>query len=158
MGNHAHNGQLLHFWLIIFRYSKTRRYTFAYTYAYIDDCSNALSRTCPHCDCTWAFVAVKTRLWLAIFHLKTMLNQSMTVTFQNRKWKPLSLKVPWLLIHAFLDALGVGDHIHNFVYRFAPWHDLGCWRDTGDGRTMTLLANFRGRIDWFHMEKTGNYE
>lgn len=49
---------------------------------------------------------------------------------------------------------GVGDDIHNFVYRFAPWHDLGCWRDTGDGRTMTLLANFRGRIDWFHMEKT----
>jgi len=58
----------------------------------------------------------------------------------------------------FYDALGVGDHIHNFVYRFAPWHDLGCWRDTGDGRTMTLLANFRGNIDWFHMEKTGRYE
>lgn len=67
------------------------------------------------------------------------------------------LESPLITYHAFLDALGVGDHIHNFVYRFAPWHDLGCWRDTGDGRTMTLLANFRGRIDWFHMEKTGNY-
>ena len=65
---------------------------------------------------------------------------------------------PRLIIQAFLDALGVGDHIHNFVYRFAPWHDLGCWRDTGDGRTMTLLANFRRKIDWFHMEKTGSYE
>ncbi|XP_022808637.1 uncharacterized protein LOC111345619 [Stylophora pistillata] len=49
---------------------------------------------------------------------------------------------------------GVGDKIHNFVYRFAPWRDLGCWRDTGDGRTMTMLENFRGEIDWFHLEKT----
>lgn len=49
---------------------------------------------------------------------------------------------------------GVGDEIHNFVYRFAPWRDLGCWRDTGDGRTMTMLENFRGQIDWFHLEKT----
>lgn len=61
-------------------------------------------------------------------------------------------------MNASLDVVGVGDHIHNFVYRFAPWHDLGCWRDTGDGRTMTLLANFRRKIDWFHMEKTGTYE
>ncbi|XP_027055043.1 neurotrypsin-like [Pocillopora damicornis] len=49
---------------------------------------------------------------------------------------------------------GVGDEIHNFVYRFATWRDLGCWRDTGDGRTMTMLENFRGQIDWFHLEKT----
>lgn len=51
---------------------------------------------------------------------------------------------------------GVGDEIHNFVYRFAPWRDLGCWRDKGDGRTMSMLANFRYQIDWFHLEKTVN--
>lgn len=49
---------------------------------------------------------------------------------------------------------GVGDEVHNYVYRFAPWRDLGCWRDVGDGRTMKLLANFRQKIDWFHLEKT----
>jgi len=49
---------------------------------------------------------------------------------------------------------GVGDEVHNYVYRFAPWRDLGCWRDVGDGRTMKLLANFRRQIDWFHLEKT----
>ena len=59
---------------------------------------------------------------------------------------------------SLFDTVGVGDHIHNYVYRFAPWKDLGCWRDTGDGRTMTLLANFRRKIDWFHMEKTGRYK
>lgn len=56
-----------------------------------------------------------------------------------------------------INAAGVGDQVHNFVYRFAPWRDLGCWRDVGDGRTMRLLDNFRQRIDWFHMEKTGKY-
>ena len=56
-----------------------------------------------------------------------------------------------------LNFPGVGDEIHNFVYRFAPWRDLGCWRDKGDGRTMSMLANFRYQIDWFHLEKTGEY-
>ena len=58
----------------------------------------------------------------------------------------------------YFDVVGVGDEIHNFVYRFAPWNDLGCWRDTGDGRTMKLLANFRMKINWFHMEKTGTFQ
>ncbi|KXJ15080.1 scavenger receptor cysteine-rich type 1 protein M130 [Exaiptasia diaphana] len=49
---------------------------------------------------------------------------------------------------------GVGAQSHNFVYRFAPWKDLGCWHDVGSDRAMTLLENFRSSIDWFHLEVT----
>lgn len=59
--------------------------------------------------------------------------------------------------HLFILIIsGVGGRSHNFVYRFAPWKDLGCWHDRPEaGRTMTLLENFRSSIDWFHLEITG---
>ena len=155
---HAQNGQLLYFWFIILRHSKTRWRTFAYAYAYVYAYSVLTCQSLRLC------------LYLCLCLCRSE-NQALVnnipaencVRSINEGNSPeaggdVSFRVPWLIMHAFLDALGVGDHIHNFVYRFAPWHDLGCWRDTGDGRTMTLLANFRGKIDWFHMEKTGKYE
>ena len=47
-------------------------------------------------------------------------------------------------------------HWSNFVYRFAPWKDLGCWRDVAADRALPkLLVNLRYKIDWFKIEKTG---
>jgi len=47
-------------------------------------------------------------------------------------------------------------HWANFVYKFAPWADLGCWRDNKLDRAMSqLLVNLRFQIDWFNIGKTG---
>ena len=51
---------------------------------------------------------------------------------------------------------GTGMHWANFVYKFAPWDDLGCWKDdTRDRALPRLLANFRRSIDWFNIGSTG---
>ena len=58
----------------------------------------------------------------------------------------------------FLSLTGVGPESHNAVYGFGPYYNLGCWEDKpGGGRTMTLLVNYRGKIDWSDMEKIGMY-
>lgn len=49
---------------------------------------------------------------------------------------------------------GVGQQWTNFVYRFAPWHDLGCWTDNPVDRTMEMIANFRLNIDWYNIRNT----
>jgi len=50
---------------------------------------------------------------------------------------------------------GTGMHWANFVYKFAPWADLGCWRDNKLDRAMSqLLVNLRFQIDWFNIGKT----
>ena len=47
-------------------------------------------------------------------------------------------------------------HWANFVYKFAPWEDLGCWQDEARERALPqLLANFRTSIDWFNIGETG---
>lgn len=49
-------------------------------------------------------------------------------------------------------------HWANFVYKFAPWSDLGCWKDNTRDRAMEkLLVNLRSQIDWFNIGKTGKY-
>ena len=46
-------------------------------------------------------------------------------------------------------------HWANFVYKFAPWRDLGCWKDnTRDRAVPQLLINLRSEIDWFNIGKT----
>lgn len=50
---------------------------------------------------------------------------------------------------------GTGMHWANFVYKFAPWRDLGCWRDVISDRALPqLLVNLRSQIDWFNIGKT----
>ena len=46
-------------------------------------------------------------------------------------------------------------HWANFVYKFAPWRDLGCWRDIIRDRALPqLLVNLRSQIDWLNIGKT----
>ena len=46
-------------------------------------------------------------------------------------------------------------HWANFVYKFAPWRDLGCWKDNIRDRAVPkLLVNLRSQIDWFNIGKT----
>ena len=46
-------------------------------------------------------------------------------------------------------------HWANFIYKFAPWRDLGCWKDdTRDRAVPHLLVNLRSQIDWFNIGKT----
>lgn len=55
-----------------------------------------------------------------------------------------------------LISLGTGMHFTNFVYRFAPWKDLGCWTDVEADRTMNkVIVSLRYKIDWFNIDKTG---
>lgn len=50
---------------------------------------------------------------------------------------------------------GVGMHWANYVYKFAPWSDLGCWKDNTRDRAMEkMLVNLRFQIDWFNIGKT----
>ena len=47
---------------------------------------------------------------------------------------------------------GTGMHWANFVYKFAPWRDLGCWKDnTRDRAVPKLLVDLRPQIDWFNI-------
>jgi len=56
----------------------------------------------------------------------------------------------------FLSRQGTGMHWANYVYKFAPWADLGCWNDNRLDRAMSqLLVNLRFQIDWFNIGKTG---
>ena len=43
-------------------------------------------------------------------------------------------------------------HWANYVYKFAPWKDLGCWKDKINDRAVPyLLVNYRGHIDWLNI-------
>lgn len=52
---------------------------------------------------------------------------------------------------------GTGMNWANYVYKFAPWKDLGCWKDKINDRAVPyLLVNYRGHIDWLNIGRIIN--